>query len=236
MHLLSRLLDLFWEKAPEPPPRPHLAPFEFDPPYDELTPLAQYLRGIAEVLFLHPFRLWASGASTYLTARVSGIDLEFGSNGAMVWITGAMWPSFGDYESGIFWAPLNSYARAKLLEGSAAPTLTGNPAFDNSFLIFGKRANQLAAGLSREAQELLVAHSDMAIDVHTSHYDHSIQRFVVRPHLRANLILRLPSNRAAGAVRLGEERFTVAYGAECLDRVASLVNLLAPLEPRLPAA
>ena len=167
----------------------------------------------------------AFGVSRTLRLDLRGRHVEVGTNGSYLWVTADLrWDAFPE-SALLTCAPEGSYNRAKALEDGTIPAKTGDPSFDQTYLLLGGAADAIAAALTPQARRVLLEFADLRPELQGTDFGADPPKAARRVHLRCEPDLRL-TGHGSSFVRLGAERFTPEHAVGVAERLTACAERL----------
>jgi hypothetical protein len=165
------------------------------------------------------------GVSKILRLGLRGRCVDIGTNGSYLWLTADLrWDGFPEGAL-LAYAPEGSYRRAKMLEGSPDPVMTGDQQFDKTYLLLGSGATQVMAAISAEVRRTLLESIDLRPEIRGVEIGGEPIKATRRVHIRSEPDLSV-NGRGSSYVELGAERFTPKHAAEVAQRLTTSAERL----------
>jgi hypothetical protein len=181
--------------------------------------LSQFVERVAALVRLDG-TVCESGLSRYWAGRSRDRDVEVGTNGSVYWVAVGVQLNGLPEDAEVAWAPLDTYARVKILEEGVDSAATGDAVFDSLYVLLGPGAGRLARWLTPEARRAFVTQEP----VHPSLHWFDIAAMARRLNLRCYP----PLQRVPGEwVELGMGPFVPERAA---DAVSGMLQLAEQLE------
>jgi hypothetical protein len=125
------------------------------------TVLNDFVLSAAKAAGLTRVELRERGMSLYVIALRGDRGVSIGTNGIMFWCTADVHASAMPPDTEVHWAPVGSYARAKILESGDPPPSTSDQTFDSVYLIVGRDAARFARWLDADRRAAFLTYRSL---------------------------------------------------------------------------